>query len=35
MPLYLTFLLLSLLGQLPAALARRLRPVRDRRIQPA
>jgi len=35
MPLYLTFLLLSLLGQVPAALARRLRTMRPGRIQPA
>jgi len=34
MPLYLTFLLLSLLGQAPGVLARRLRPNRARvRIQ--
>ena len=35
MPLYLTFLLLSLLGQIPGALRRRLRAPRTQRIQNA
>jgi hypothetical protein len=35
MPLYLTFLLLSLIGQIPVAVARRLRLVRTVRVQPA